>query len=61
MKKYIILISLALLSITGAVLEGLIEGLPAQFIQFNGLLTIVCAAVFITLTLRVQAGNFGKD
>jgi hypothetical protein len=60
MRKFI-LISLALLAITCAVLEGLIEGLPPQFIQINGLLTIVCAGVFITWTLKIQAQRFDKD
>lgn len=53
MKKYIILISLAILTMTCAVLEGLFETLPAQFIQINGLLTIVCVGVFIVWTLNV--------
>ncbi len=60
MKKYIVLISLALLTLTFAVLEGLIE-LPAQFVQVNGLLTIICAAVFIGLSLKVQVERFNKD
>jgi hypothetical protein len=59
--KTFILISLALLAITCALLEGLIEGLPPQFIQINGLLTIVCAGVFITWTLKTQAEQFNKD
>jgi hypothetical protein len=59
--KNLILISLALLAITFAVLEGLIEGLPPQFIQINGLLTIVCAGVFIVWTLKIQAERLEKD
>ncbi len=55
MKKYIILMFLALLTLTGAVLEGLVEGLSPQFVQINGLLTIICAGVFITWTLKLQA------
>jgi len=61
MIKYIVLISLALLTVTCAVLEGLVESLPPQFIQVNGLLTIVCAAVFIIWTLKTQAQGFKKD
>lgn len=61
MKKSIILISLALLTMTCAVLEGLIETLPAQFIQLTGLLTIVCAGVFITWTLKVRTGGLDKN
>jgi len=60
MRKFI-LISLALLTMTCAVLEGLIEGLPPQFIQINGFLTIVCAGVFIVWTLKIQAQRFNKD
>lgn len=60
MKKYIILISLALMTLTCVVLEGLVQ-LPAQFIQLNGLLTILCTGAFIGLTLKVQIDNFGED
>jgi hypothetical protein len=60
MKKYIILISLALMTLTFAVLEGLVE-LPAQFVQLNGLLTILCTGAFISWTLKVQVDNFSKD
>ena len=60
MRKFI-LISLALLTMTSALLEGLIEGLPPLFIQINGLLTIVCAGVFIAWTLKIQAKRFDKD
>ena len=61
MKKIIVLTSLALVAITFAVLEGLVESLPPQFIQINGLLNIVCAGVFIVWTLKVQAERFYKD
>ena len=54
MKKYIVLIFLALLAMTGAVLEGLVEGLSPQFVQVNGLLTIISAGVFIFWTLKLQ-------
>ena len=54
MKKYIVLIILALLTMTGAVLEGLVEGLSPQLVQVNGLLTIICAGVFIFWTLKIQ-------
>ena len=59
MKKYIVLVLLALITMTGAVLEGLVE-LPAQFIQVNGLMTILCAAAVIGWTLKAQADNFRK-
>jgi hypothetical protein len=55
MKKYIVLGLLALLTMTGAVLEGLIEGLPQQLVQVNGALTIVSAMVLVVWTLKVQA------
>ena len=61
MKKYIVLIPLAILTMTCAVLEGLVPSLPAQFIQVNGLLTIVCAGVFVVWTLKVKVGSFDKD
>ena len=61
MKRYIVLIVLALLTVTCAVLEGLFESLPPQFIQFVGLLTIVCTGVFIGWALRLQARSFRKD
>ena len=54
MKKYAVLILLALLTMTGAVIEGLVEGLSPQMIQANGLLTIICSGIFIFLTLKVQ-------
>ena len=60
MSKFI-LISLALLTVTCAVLEGLIESIPPQFIQINGLLTIVCTGVFIVWTLKTQAQRFDRD
>ena len=61
MIKYIVLTLLALTTLTCAVLEGLVESLPSQLIQVNGLLTIVCAAVFIVWTLKIQAQGFKKD
>ena len=61
MTKYVVLTILALLALTCAVLEGLFEWLPPQFIQFNGLLAIVCTGVFIGWTLKVQAGSLDKD
>jgi hypothetical protein len=55
MKKYIVLGLLALLTMTGAVLEGVIEGLPQQLVQVNGALTIVSAMALVVWTLKVQA------
>jgi hypothetical protein len=61
MTKNIILTLLALTTITCAVLEGLVDGLPAQFVQLNGLLTIVCTATFIGWALKLQVRQFLKD
>ena len=60
MRKYIILISLALTTLACVVLEGLVE-LPVQFIQFNGLLTIVCTGIYVIGTLKMHVGDFSKD
>lgn len=57
MKKYIILILLALFALTGAVLEGLVEGLSPQFIQVNGLLTIISTGAFIVWVLKMQTSG----
>ena len=57
MKTSIILALLALLAVAGAVLEGLVEGLSPQLIQVNGLLTIICAGIFIFLTLKTQIAH----
>ena len=59
MRKYIVLILLALVTLTGAVLEGLVE-LSPQFIQINGLMTILCAGALITWTLKIQADEVRK-
>jgi len=61
MMKYTVLAILALLTVTCAVLEGLVESLSPQFIQLVGLLTIVCTGVFIGWTLRLQARSFKRD
>lgn len=57
MKKYIVLGLLALITMTGALLEGLIEGLPQQLVQVNGALTIVSAMALVAWTLKVQASD----
>ena len=61
MMKTIVLMTLALLTLTCAVLEGLVESLPPQFIQLTGLLTIVCTGVFIGWVLKLQATSFRSD
>ena len=60
MKKYMLLLILALATLTSATIEGLVEVSP-RFIQFNGGLTIICAVVFIGWIFRLQASVFSKD
>ena len=60
MNKYIVLGLLAMLTMTGAVAEGLFDGLPQLFVQVNGLLTIIFAMAFVVWTLKIQSGGFGK-
>ena len=55
MKKYIILGLLTLVTLTGAVLEGLVEGLPQILVQVNGGLTILAAMALVAWTLKIQA------
>jgi len=57
MKKYIVLGLLVLITMTGALLEGMIEGLPQQVVQINGALTIISAMILVAWTLKVQAGD----
>jgi hypothetical protein len=60
MKKFVMLMILALITLACVTLEGLIE-LPAQFIQINGLLMIVFTAAFISWALKIQVDDFGKN
>lgn len=57
MKNYIFPGLLALLTLTGALLEGLVEGLPQPLIQANGALTIISAMALVTWVLKVQASD----
>lgn len=59
MKKYIVWSVLAALMVTGALLEGLVEGLPQRWIQLNGFVTILSAFGFVVWTLK-KTGNFEK-
>ncbi len=61
MKKYVVLVLLALLTMIGAVLEVFVEGLSPQLVQLNGLLTLISAALLIGWTLTVQDGEVSKD
>jgi len=54
MKKYIVLVSLALVTMSGAVAEGLVENLSPHVIQVNGILTIICAGTFTIWMLKSQ-------
>ena len=57
MKKYVVLIFLALLTMTGALLEGLVVDLSPQMVQLNGLLTLISAGILIGWRLRIQNGE----
>ena len=57
MKKFIVLGLLALFTMTGAVLEVLVEGLPQQLVQANGALTIISAMILVVWTLKIQASD----
>ena len=57
MKKFIVLGLLALITMTGAVLEVLVEGLPQQLVQANGALTIISAMILVVWTLKIQASD----
>ena len=46
MKKYIIWAALAVLMLTGALVEGLVEGGPQHLVQASGVLTILSALAF---------------
>ena len=58
MKKYIVLGFLALLTMTGAILEGVFQTLPQVVVQANGLLTIIAAMILVIWTLKIQADDF---
>jgi len=60
MLKYVALTMLVLLTVTCAIIEGLIEGLPSQFVQLVGLLTLACTGVFVGWTLKLRAIRFTK-
>jgi len=53
MSRIIALSALALLAVAGALLEGMIDQVPPQFIQINGILIILCTGVFILSALKV--------
>lgn len=61
MKKYIVLITLALLTMTGAVLEGLVEGLSPQLVQVHGLLTLLSVVALIVWILNIQTGKLTRN
>lgn len=54
--KYLLLAMLALVTMACAVAEGLITTLPEQFIQVNGVLTLLLTlAFFVVWFLSLQA------
>lgn len=61
MKKYIVLIALALITMTGAVLEGLVESLSPQVVQMNGLLTLISTVILVVWTLNIQEGKYDES
>ena len=61
MKKYAVLIFLALLTMSGALLEGLVEDLSPQLVQIIGLLTLISAGILIVWSLKFQQGSTVKD
>jgi hypothetical protein len=61
MKKYAVLIFLALLIVTGALLEGLVEDLSPQLVQIIGLLTLISAGTLTVWALKFQQGSAIKD
>jgi hypothetical protein len=61
MKKYAVLIFLALLTMTGALLEGFVEDLSPQLVQIIGLLTLISAGTLIVWALRFQQGSVVED
>ena len=61
MKKYIVLIALALITMTGAVLEGLIPGLSPKVVQVNGLMTLASTLALIVWALSIQSGRFSEE
>lgn len=57
MKKHMILALLVVITMAGAVLEGLVDGLPQLVVQANGVLTIISAMVLVGWALKVQASD----
>jgi len=54
MIKIFALFALVLLALGGALLEGLIDAVPAKFIQLNGIFIILCTGVFVLSLLKVM-------
>ena len=61
MKTYLIWICLAVIAMTFSVLEGVVRNIPEQFVQLNGLLTILSVLAVITWTLKIQIGGDSKQ
>jgi len=53
MMKIFTLSVLSVLALAGALLEGLIDAVPPQFVQLNGVIIILCTGVFILSALKV--------
>jgi len=60
MKKIIIWIMLVALTLTGALVEGLVESLPQTLVQISGALTILLAIALIAWTLSSAGRDQGQ-
>jgi len=54
MFRKIALSLLVLLTVAGALLEGLAASVPPQIVQVNGILVIGCTIVFISRVLKLR-------
>lgn len=54
MFRNVSLAALVLLTIAGALLEGLAETVPPQIVQLNGILVIACSVVFVSRALKFR-------
>jgi hypothetical protein len=59
MNKYVIWIALSILALSFAVVEGVVANVPEQFVQFNGLLTILSVLGVVVWSLKMQMS--GRD
>ena len=60
MSRIALLPVLLILTLGGALLEGLLDQLPPLFIQANGILIIICTLVFIASKLNFRPAGPGR-